>query len=86
MFLTILADIGTAQTCRLDEVHLDRGKLPITAHHIAGDEIRFGAVESGFTGGFEVLQPGGVHGGAQRCLSQRPFLIVLHVLAGFAAE
>ncbi|MPM94295.1 hypothetical protein SDC9_141441 [bioreactor metagenome] len=86
MLKSVFANVGAAQAGRLDEIDLNGRKLPVAAEYITGDEIGFGTVESGLTGGFKVLQAAGIHGRAQGVFGLGPLFIILHILAFFAAQ
>jgi hypothetical protein len=70
----------------LDEIHLNRGKLPFAAENVAGKKIGFRTVEGGLAAGFEVSHAAGIQCRAQGGFGFCPFLFVLDELAALAAQ
>ncbi len=82
MPLAVLAYVLAPEARRLDEIHLDRGELPLPPEHVLGHKVSLGPVERrlsrrrpvGYAGRVQSLREGPLRAG--------PLLVVCYVLAG----
>src|SRR5919199_525043 len=83
---SILPGVLAAEPRRLDEVDLDRGKLPLASEYVARHEVRLGTVEGGLALDRLILDAVRIERRPQRIRRLLPLLVIRHVLSLAATQ